>query len=159
MHTSVHGPLRGSLCAPLVLGALVLGCERGEPEPDPPEMFAPELGVDISDMDRTDSGLYVQVLEEGSGDPAVNGQRISVVYTGWLVNGTPIDSAAANDPRRVTIGEDYMVDGFMEGVEGIRIGERRLLLVKPDLGYARELVPDVPRGSWLVYQVRRVPSG
>ena len=99
------------------------------------------------------------MLEEGSGDPAVNGQRISGVYTGWLVNGTPIDSAAANDPRRVTIGEDYMVDGFMEGVEGIRIGERRLLLVKPDLGYARELVPDVPRGSWLVYQVRRVPSG
>ena len=110
-------------------------------------------------MDRTESGLYVQVLEEGSGDPAVDGQRISVVYTGWLVDGTPIDSARANDPRRVTIGEDYMVDGFMEGVEGIRIGERRLLLVKPDLGYGRELVPDVLRGSWLVYQVRRIPSG
>src|SRR5690606_37788983 len=120
----------------------------------------PELGVDPRDMDRTESGLYIQVLEEGSGNAAAPGERIAVLYTGWLVDGTPIDTGFVTTPIRVTIGEDFMMDGFMEGIEGIRIGEERLLLEKPELGYGRELVPGVPRDSWLVFRVRRVrPEG
>ena len=141
----------------LVLGVLlVAGCRRGPEEPTPPASFAPELGVDLGEMDRTETGLYVQTLAEGAGDPAAEGERISAVYRGWLVDGTPFDTAFAQRPIRVTVGEDFMVDGFMQGIEGIRIGEERLLVVKPDLGYARDLVPGVPRDSWLVFRVRRV---
>jgi peptidylprolyl isomerase len=142
----------------LALVALALGaCRRGPEEPPPPTNFAPELGVDISAMERTESGLYMQTLTEGTGDLPRPGLRIGIEYKGWLVDGTPFDSTTPGMPQRVTLGEDFMVDGFMEGVEGIRMGEERLLVVKPELGYGRELVPDVPRGSWLVFRLKRVP--
>ena len=73
------------------------------------------------------------------------------------MDGTPFDSTLAGRPQRVTLNEDFMVDGFREGVQGIRMGEERLLVVKPELGYERLLVEGVPRGSWLVYRVKRVP--
>jgi FKBP-type peptidyl-prolyl cis-trans isomerase len=149
---SPRARLACALCA-LALAA----CRRGPEEPPPPTNFAPELGVDISAMERTASGLYIQTLAEGTGDPPRPGLRIGIEYKGWLVDGTPFDSTTPGMPQRVTLGEDFMVDGFMEGVQGIRMGEERLLVVKPDLGYGRDLVPDVPRGSWLVFRLKRVP--
>jgi FKBP-type peptidyl-prolyl cis-trans isomerase FkpA len=140
-----------------LLALLAAGCRREDEEPIPPSNFAPELGVDLSRMERTESGLYIQTLTEGTGDPPPRGLRIGIQYKGWLVDGTPFDSTTPGLPQRVTIGEDFMVDGFMEGVEGIRMGEERLLVVKPDLGYGRDLVPDVPPGSWLVFRLKRVP--
>jgi len=115
--------------------------------------------VDLDEMEQTDSGLFLQVLEEGQYEPAVRGQRVSIEYMTWLVDGTPVDSALAADPFVVILGDDFMVDGFMEGIEDIRMGEQRLLVVKPELGFGGELVPDIPRDSWLVYRVRRVPPG
>jgi peptidylprolyl isomerase len=141
----------------LLLALALVGCRGGDEEPAPPAEFAPELGVDLSQMERTESGLYIQVLQEGTGDPPRPGLRIGIEYTGWLVDGTPFDSTVAGMPQRVTLGEDFMVDGFMEGIEGIRMGEERLLVVKPDLGYERLLVPGVPRDSWLVFRLKRVP--
>jgi FKBP-type peptidyl-prolyl cis-trans isomerase FkpA len=141
----------------LILVVLVLaGCQRDD-EPTPPAEFAPELGVDLSKMERTESGLYMQVLKEGTGDPPRPTLRIGIEYKGWLVDGTPFDSTLAGVPHRVTLNEDFMVDGFMEGIQGIRMGEERLLVVKPELGYERMLVEGVPRGSWLVYRLKRVP--
>lgn len=142
----------------LVLALAAAGCAQGEPEPEPPASFAPDLGVQLSEMRRTPSGLYLQVLREGAGDPAQSGERISVHYTGWLVDGVPFDSSFARSPFNVTLGETYMVEGFMEGIGGMKLGEERLLVVKPDLGYERTLVPGVPRDSWLVFRVERVPT-
>jgi hypothetical protein len=140
----------------LALTALV-GCRPEQEEPPPPTDIAAGLGVDVARMERTESGLYVQVLQEGTGDPPRPGLRIGIEYRGWLVDGTPFDSTTPGMPQRVTLGEDFMVDGFMEGIEDIRMGEERLLLVKPELGYGRDLVPGVPRDSWLIFRLKRVP--
>ncbi len=140
-----------------LLMVVVLLARRRDDEPDPPSTFAPELGVDLRDMDRTDSGLYIQVIEEGTGEPARVGERIAVRYSGWLSDGTRFDTTEGGEPFGVTVGEDYLVDGFMEGVEGIRVGEERLLVVKPELGYGRYVVPDVPPDSWLIFRIRRLP--
>lgn len=141
----------------LGLGLVLAGCQRGEGEPAPPSDFAPALGVDLGEMDQTNTGLYLQVLQEGSGDRGQAGDLVGIQYTGWLVDGTPFDSSFASTPIRLSLGEDFMPGGFMQGIAGMRMNEERLLVVKPDLGYGRELVPDVPRGSWLVYRVKRVP--
>jgi len=141
----------------IMVALLLVGCGPAEEEEPTPPDFAPELGVDVSAMERTESGLYMQLLQEGTGDLPRPGLRIGVEYKGWLVDGTVFDSTVVGMPQRVTLDEDFMVDGFMEGVQGIRMGEERLLVVKPDLGYERLLVPGVPRDSWLVFRVKRVP--
>jgi hypothetical protein len=142
-----------ALLALLVLGA----CRQEEEEPPPPTNIAPELGVDVSEMERTPSGLYIKVVKEGTGDPPRAGLRMGFQYKTWLVDGTVVDSTVPGIPQRATLGEDFLIDGFMEGIEGIRMGEERLLLIKPELGYGVDVAPGIPRNAGLVIRLQRVP--
>jgi FKBP-type peptidyl-prolyl cis-trans isomerase FkpA len=138
---------------------LVSACRRDDVEepPPPPPDFASELGVDLDAMERSDTWLYVRTLQPGEGQGAADGDKIRVTYTGWLPDGTQFDSNLGQEPLLVTLGKDFLIDGFMEGIEGIEIGEERLLVVPPTLAYGTAGEPGViPRNSWLVFKVRRV---
>jgi FKBP-type peptidyl-prolyl cis-trans isomerase FkpA len=139
-------------------GLLALGCRRGDvEEPPPPPDFADALGVDLGAMERADNWLYTRTLEAGQGDGAADGQKIRVTYTGWLPDGTQFDSNVGRDPLLVTLGKDFLIDGFMQGIVGIQPGEERLLGVPPAPAYGAAGDPGViPRNSWLVVRVRRV---
>jgi FKBP-type peptidyl-prolyl cis-trans isomerase FkpA len=156
-----HGSIARRVPAASIVAALLVfaGCRRDdapEPPPPPPD-FAAELGVDLSAMERSDSWLYVRTLQAGEGEGAVEGAKIRVTYTGWLPDGTQFDSNVGQDPLLVTLGKDFLIDGFMEGIDGIKIGEERLLVVPPTLAYGTAGEPGViPRNSWLVFKVRRV---
>jgi FKBP-type peptidyl-prolyl cis-trans isomerase FkpA len=144
----------GVVVAILAAGA----CRRDEVvEPPPPPDFASELGVDLARMERADNWLYTQTLQPGEGEGAVDGDKIRVIYTGWLPDGSQFDSNLGNDPLLVTLGKDFLIDGFMEGIVGLKVGEERLLVVPPTLAYGEAGEPGViPRNSWLVFKVRRV---
>ena len=124
--------------------------------PDPPA-FATDLAVDLSDFDRTDTGLYIEVLDEGQGDPAGEGETIAIYYRGWLPDGEIFDSNEENEALLVDLSKLFLIDGLMEGLQGIILGESRRLVIPPDLGYGETGdLGYVPRNSWLVYEVRRV---
>src|SRR5688572_4510051 len=110
-------------------------------------------------MEESDSGLRMRVLSPGQGEPAQDSARILVTYTGWLPDGTEFDSNEGQDPLIVTLGKDFLIDGFMEGLQDIRRNEERQLLVPPVLAYGAAGDPGViPRNSWLVFRVRRVDA-
>ena len=149
---------RAGALGPLLALALGLGAcrDRGVDEVPLPS-FAPELGVDLPAMRTTPTRLRVQMLSEGEGEPAVEYDRILITYTGWLPDGMQFDSNVGHEPLPATLGEGFLIDGLMEGLEGIRLGEERRLLVPPDLAYGPAGDPGViPRNSWLVFRVRRV---
>lgn len=156
-------PLRHRRLAPtpfrVLAVLLVAACRRDDDvePPPPPPAFAPELGVDLGAMERADNWLYVRTLQPGAGEGAVDEEKIRVLYTGWLPDGTQFDSNAGSEPLLVTLGKDFLIDGFMQGIEGIKVGEERLLVVPPTLAYGEAGDPGViPRNSWLVFRVRRV---
>ena len=159
-HRSRVGRISTCLRALGLLGVLLAAaaCRRDEvEEPPPPPDFAPQLGVDLGQMERSDTWLYVRTLQAGQGEGAADADRIFVTYTGWLPDGTQFDSNVGQDPLVVTLGKDFLIDGFMEGIEGIKVGEERLLVVPPTLAYGVAGDPGViPRNSWLVFKVRRV---
>jgi peptidylprolyl isomerase len=146
----------------LALAALALGgCRRGDqPEkPPPPPDFAPSLSVDLGKMKKHPDELYVQTLQPGTGDKAKAGDTIWMTYTGWLPDGSQFDSNEGQRPLLVTLGKTFLIDGFMEGIVGIQLGEERRLVVPPTLGYGKPGDPGViPRNSWLVFKVRRVAA-
>jgi FKBP-type peptidyl-prolyl cis-trans isomerase len=108
-------------------------------------------------MDKADNWLYVRTVQEGQGSGAGDGAKIRVTYTGWLADGTQFDSNEGMDPLLVTLGKDFLIDGFMQGLDGIKLGEERLLVVPPTLAYGPAGDPGViPRNAWLVFRVRRV---
>lgn len=172
-----------------VLGSLVLvllaGC-GGEAEPagetPPPESgapgeassadapvdprdlaFAPSLQVDLDAMERRESGLYVQVLEEGEGPRSTPGDSLHVHYTVWFPDGRKLDSSLDHAPARplpMALGETRLIDGWTEGVTGMRVGEKRRLVVPYDLAYGtRGRPPEVPPYATLVFEVERVEEG
>lgn len=143
-----------------VLVLIAAGCRRDRPEPPPPPPpFAPSLSVDLGKMDEQDDYLYIQTLREGSGDEAKQGDKLWMRYTGWLPDGTQFDSNEQDRPLLVTLGKRFLIDGFLEGLQGIKTGEERLLVVPPALGYGKAGDPGViPGDSWLVFRVRRVPG-
>lgn len=120
-----------------------------------PTDFAESLGVDLSRMRQTSSGLYIQDLEEGRGLAARPGHVVVVQYTGWLPNGEKIDSSRdAGEPRSFQLGARRdVIAGWEEGVTGMRIGGKRLLVIPPQLAYGARGVPGaIPPNATLVYE-------
>lgn len=114
------------------------------------------LGVDLAQMTRSQSGLYVQDLQEGTGDPVVAGDAVSAHYTGWLPDGTKFDSSLdRNDPIEVAnVGRAQLIAGWNEGLIGMKRGGRRRLVIPPALGYgAAGRPPVIPPAATLVFDI------
>lgn len=124
--------------------------------------FSSELGVDLEAMEQRSSGLYVQVLEEGaSGPEATRGSTVTVHYTGWLPDGTRFDtSREREEPFVFTAGTGQVISGWDEGVVGMTPGERRRLVIPPELAYgSRGAGGVIPPNSPLVFEVEALDVG
>lgn len=116
--------------------------------------YAPELNVDLDAMRRTDSGLYIQDIQEGSGDPVQNGSTAVVHYTGWLPDGTEFDSSRGGDPFPVNVGAGRVIDGWEEGLVGMQPGGQRRLILPPSLAYGAAGAGGViPPNATLVFDI------
>lgn len=127
--------------------------------------FADELAVDLDAMEETESGLFIQVLQEGSGPPAGYGDEMHVHYTVWLPNGSKVDSShdhSPPEPLEMVLGSTSLIDGWVEGVTGMRMGERRKLVLPYDLAYGSAGRSGIPPYSPLVFEVElaeHIPTG
>jgi FKBP-type peptidyl-prolyl cis-trans isomerase FkpA len=118
--------------------------------------FAPQLGVDLAAMHRTDSGLYLQDTVEGTGAEARTGRYLEVHYTGWLPNGTQFDTSRdSNQPLEILrLGvEPRLIAGWEEGLVGMKVGGKRRLVIPSKLGYGESGTFDIPPDSVLVFDV------
>lgn len=120
--------------------------------------FASERDIDLDRMERRESGLYVEDLEEGDGPEATAGSRVRVHYTGWLPDGTQFDTSREGpEPFAFTVGAGQVIPGWDQGVQGMREGGRRRLVIPPELAYGSQgaggvIPPDTP----LVFEVELV---
>jgi FKBP-type peptidyl-prolyl cis-trans isomerase len=98
---------------------------------------------------RTPSGLRYRVLATGDGPVARAGQRVSIHETTTLPNGTVIYSSRGGGPITFLLGGNQTIAGVDEGVTGMRVGERRLLIVPPALSKRASYPANTPRDSTL----------
>ncbi len=127
--------------------------------PEPRELeYDPELGVDFERLERTASGLYMEDLAEGDGPPAEAGDMVEAHYTGSLPDGTVFDTSRDGDPISFPLGMGVVIPGWDEGLEGMRVGGRRLLVIPPELAYGPEGAGDgvIPPNATLVFDVELV---
>ena len=110
-------------------------------------------------MITTPSGLQYEDTVPGTGDEAKAGQRVSVHYTGWLydsgVKGAKFDSSKdRRDPFEFGLGQGQVIRGWDEGVQGMKVGGTRVLVIPPQLGYgARGAGGVIPPNATLVFEV------
>jgi FKBP-type peptidyl-prolyl cis-trans isomerase FkpA len=106
-------------------------------------------------MVKTSSGLQYADLVFGSGREAHAGETATVHYTGTLVDGTKFDSSKdRNQPFPFRLGAGRVIKGWDEGVEGMKIGGIRKLVIPPQLGYgARGAGARIPPNATLIFEV------
>ncbi len=124
---------------------------------DPAQVgFAPELEVDLSAMEQTESGLYMQDISQGAGPTVQRRSLVSIHYAVWLPDGTLVDSSIGGDPFTFRLGGSEVIDGWNEGLQGMRRGGRRKLVVRPGLAYGSAGSANVPPDATLVFEVQVV---
>jgi FKBP-type peptidyl-prolyl cis-trans isomerase FkpA len=103
----------------------------------------------------TASGLVFEELVVGTGKSPATGQKVHVHYTGWLTNGTKFDSSKDRGaPFIFPLGQGHVIQGWDEGVAGMKVGGKRKLTIPPALGYgARGVGGVIPPNATLVFEV------
>ncbi len=103
----------------------------------------------------TASGLQITDLVEGTGDVASSGQTVEVHYRGTLEDGTQFDASYDRDqPFEFPLGAGRVIKGWDEGVQGMKVGGKRKLVIPPDLGYgSRGAGRVIPPNATLIFEV------
>lgn len=161
------GPRRGgTVLGGTVAAALLTGC-IDPPGPTPCTPVAFDTASVSGDTITTTTGLRFVEGTPGAGDPGLVSCRAAIVhFTAYLLDGTKFDSSRdINTPLVFTPGQGLLIDGFEQGVIGMRIGGTRRLIIPPGLGYGAEPVRDVsgtiivPANSTLVFDIELLGMG
>lgn len=103
----------------------------------------------------TESGLSIEDIVVGEGRTAAPGRDVIVHYAGWLADGTQFDSSREKqDPFEFTLGKKEVIDGWEEGLRGMKVGGKRKLVIPAELAYGDEGAGDtIPPCETLTFEV------
>jgi FKBP-type peptidyl-prolyl cis-trans isomerase len=105
---------------------------------------------------------YTQIdLVDGTGPMVTTGQTATVNYTGWLYSetapdnkGTQFDSSIGRGPFSFRLGAGRVIRGWDQGVQGMKVGGQRRLVLPPEFGYGAQGAGGViPPNATLVFDV------
>ena len=100
------------------------------------------------------SGLKITDLTEGTGPVAERGKSVTVHFRCFLRRGDEVFSSyERGEPFRFAIGKRQVIAGFDYGVEGMRVGGKRRMIVSPHLGYRDLVMTAIPPNAVLRFEV------
>lgn len=97
--------------------------------------------------------LVKKDLTVGEGAEAEYGKLLTVNYTGWLEDGTEFDSSIGREPFQFTLGQGQVIQGWDQGIVGMKVGGKRELIIPPDLAYGETGRGDIPPNATLTFEV------
>jgi len=98
--------------------------------------------------------LQITDLVVGTGAESKTGDTVSVHYVGTLLDGTKFDSSKdRGEPFEFTLGQNRVIQGWEQGVLGMKVGGTRKLIIPPTLGYGSADMGTIPPNSTLVFEV------
>jgi len=150
----------------LSTGALLLlaGCAAQQPVGPPPDIALQQPSQEAFEKPPVPAsavaaanGLAITDIKRGSGPAAESGRSITVNYVGKLTNGTVFDSTTGKGPFTFLLGAGQVIKGWDLGVEGMKVGGKRKLVIPPTLGYGGAgAPPQIPPDATLVFEIELV---
>lgn len=96
----------------------------------------------------------------GSGAEATSGAVVTVIYTGWLYDaskldgkGVQFDTSIGGDPFAFTLGIGQVIQGWDQGIPGMKVGGLRRLVIPPSLGYGAVRYGPIPPDATLIFDI------
>lgn len=106
-------------------------------------------------IEKRESGLYFEVLEEGTGQSPTRDSTVRVHYHGLLIDETVFDSSRRRgEPAEFTAGA--LIPGFTEGLLLMKEGGKARLHIPPEIGYGRAGAGPIPGNSVLIFEVELI---
>lgn len=99
--------------------------------------------------------LKIEDLTVGTGEKAVSGKKVTVHYSGKLTDGKEFDSSRSHgQPFQFQLGVGQVIPGWDQGVDGMKVGGKRKLVVPPQLAYGERGAGNViPPNATLIFEV------
>jgi FKBP-type peptidyl-prolyl cis-trans isomerase FkpA len=99
-------------------------------------------------------------VKVGTGVEATPTSTVTVNYTGWFYDasktdkkGLQFDTSYGRSPFIVQLGVGGVIEGWEQGVPGMRVGGQRRLVIPPSLGYGPNRVGMMPPNATLVFDI------
>ena len=122
-----------------------------------------ELGQDLSGLETEGltvtplplPSVEIEVLQEGSGAEAAANDTVTVDYIGTLEDGVKFDSSLdRGEPFSFILGSGKVIQGWEQGIQGMKVGEKRKLTIPPELAYGEQGVGDIiSPNATLIFEV------
>ena len=123
--------------------------------PSQPAVPTSAVVFQTGDKFTTPSGLQVEILQAGSGAEAIPGKLVTVDYTGTFANGTVFDSSLnpGRSKYQFQLGAGAVIKGWDEGVAGMKVGEKRKLVIPSKLAYGPNGKGAIPPNTELTFVI------
>lgn len=111
----------------------------------------------LNEIAKNGSVAALQVIDtaEGTGVVVKPGDTLTVQYTGVLPDGTVFDTSRqeGREPFTFVIGSGMVIQGWEQGLLGMKAGGRRLIAIPPELGYGQRSMGKIPSNATLIFDV------
>lgn len=105
-------------------------------------------------MQQEGSQIQSNDILVGTGDVAISGKEVTVHYTGVFSDGKKFDSSIDRGvPFTFKLGSGMVIKGWDIGVEGMKVGGKRILVIPPQLGYGEKDYGPIPGNSTLIFEI------
>ncbi len=110
-------------------------------------------------VEKDSNGIYYKVLGEGKGDVCGSRKMVSVHYKGYLLDGSVFDKSEGRGPLEFMTDGGQMIPGFDIMVQQMKLGEKRTIILPPDLAYGEQGYPGViPPASYICFDVELISA-
>jgi FKBP-type peptidyl-prolyl cis-trans isomerase FkpA len=142
------------LAAVVLASGLTAGCSRKQDAAQTaPKAPASSATATVPALQKTDTVV-------GTGAEATPGNRVTVNYTGWLYvpaaadkHGDKFDSSIGREPFTFQLGSGMVIPGWDQGVQGMKVGGKRTLVIPAALGYGADGAGPIPPNADLIFDV------
>ncbi len=108
---------------------------------------------------KDENGIFYKTTKEGKGEKCGSGKAVSTEYKGYLVDGSVFDQSAGRGPLDFETGAGQMIPGFDVMVQDMKVGEKRTVVLPPDMAYGERGIPGViPASSYLAFDIELVSA-
>lgn len=118
-----------------------------------------QVGKDFGKAIEAPNGIRYIIEKAGDGPRPKQGETVTVHYTGKLTDGQIFDSSIGRGPFSFQVGTGQVIKGWDQMVGEMRKGEKRKVLLPPDMAYGSRGVGPIPPNSWLVFEIEVLKIG